>query len=767
MGIRAKLFIPLVFLSVLLFSYMYWHWMPKSIADTENTYLGSVKSHLDSIAEGLVPLLLGNQLDAVYGNLDALLMKNKDWVSIELFDPKGRLLYPLDAPLVSKDPAAHEFRVLKQEITYLDLNLGSIVVNTNLTLRLNEIKRQHIQLLRLFLIVMLLFLLTTGLVLEVVVRTPIKLLADASKRLAMGDYDMPLPEPGAGVIGKLLNSFIVMRDTLSRHEAQLKGANEQLLREIVERKLAEDQIRQAKEEWDRTFDAIVDPIMILDTHYHIIKVNKSMAAKLDITQSEAKGLTCYEAVHGKTEPPVFCPHSQLLTDGQPHAVEIEEKMFGGDFVVSVSPLYTPDGKLYGSVHWARDITESKRNEENLKESELRFKTIFDNNNDGLIVADIESKKFVFCNPMFCRMLGYTENELKNLGVQDIHPDEALAYVLGQFERQAKGDITIAENMPVKRKDGSVFYADINTSPITLGGRKYLIGAFRDITERKLAEESIRMLNEELEQKVRERTSQLLEAQEELVRKEKLSILGQLAGSVGHELRNPLGVMNNAVYFLKNVMPDANGTVREYLNIIKSEIDISQRIIGDLLGFARVKTPQTQSVPVQEIIKRSLDACVIPDNVTIQTDLPDTLPALQVDPLQMGQVFQNLIVNAVQAMPKGGSVRVSARRLASSKGQVAREGRQVSLTHDPGPLTLDGDFVEISVTDTGEGIAPENKKKIFQPLFTTKGQGIGLGLVVTKRLTEANGGTIAVESQWGKGTTFALTLPAEETLTWMK
>lgn len=157
MGIRVKLFLPLVLLSAVLFSYMYWLWMPKSIVNAENTYLGSVQSHLDSIAEGLVPLMLGKQLDAVYGNLDALLLKNKDWVSIALYDPKGRLLYPLEASSVPKGTVAHDVRVLKQEITYLDSNLGRLVVNTDLTLRLNEIKRQHLQLLHLFLVVMLLF----------------------------------------------------------------------------------------------------------------------------------------------------------------------------------------------------------------------------------------------------------------------------------------------------------------------------------------------------------------------------------------------------------------------------------------------------------------------------------------------------------------------------------------------------------------------------------------------------------------------------------
>lgn len=256
----------------------------------------------------------------------------------------------------------------------------------------------------------------------------------------------------------------------------------------------------------------------------------------------------------------------------------------------------------------------------------------------------------------------------------------------------------------------------------------------EITERKRIEEEVRKLNEELEQKVEERTKQLREAQEELVRKEKLAILGQLAGGVGHELRNPLGVINNAVYFLKTVMPDADETTKEYLNIIKDEVDNSQRIISDLLDFSRTKTPQPKLVAVNELINQNLGKCVIPENITVHIDISKTLPAVKVDPSQMGQVFHNLIINAVQAMPDGGSLEISA-----------EEDREANA-------------LRISVTDTGHGISPENMEKLFQPLFTTKARGIGLGLVVSKRLTEANGGKIEVESQQGKGTTFTVRLP---------
>ena len=256
-------------------------------------------------------------------------------------------------------------------------------------------------------------------------------------------------------------------------------------------------------------------------------------------------------------------------------------------------------------------------------------------------------------------------------------------------------------------------------------------ALLDITEVKRSDEKIRRLNEELQQKIVE----LIAAQEELVRKEKLSVLGQLSGSVGHELRNPLGVMSNAVYFLQMVLADADDITKEYLDIIKHEIDNSLRIITDLLDFARTKTPQRQAVTARALLDESLGRCALPDNVALQTEIPDNLPLLRVDPLQMGQVLQNLITNAVQAMPAGG--------VLTLRGEQDSEGT-----------------VRLEIADTGEGITHENMKKLYQPLFTTKSKGIGLGLVVCKNLVEANGGRIEVESELGTGTVFTVRLPIE-------
>ena len=270
-----------------------------------------------------------------------------------------------------------------------------------------------------------------------------------------------------------------------------------------------------------------------------------------------------------------------------------------------------------------------------------------------------------------------------------------------------------------------------------------------LIERENAEQEVRRLNVELEMKVEERTRQLIDAQEELVRQEKLATLGQLSGSVGHELRNPLGVISNAVFYLRTVMPEADETVTEYLDIIKNEVDSSQRIITDLLDLTKTKTPRTRVVAIAGLIRQGLGKCVVPGNISLHLEIPDALPAVKVDPPQLAQVFQNLISNAIQAMPRGGELFVAARRAGS---------RERGVMNSPGNAGFDD--VEITIIDTGEGISPENMKKLFQPLFTTKARGIGLGLIVARNNVEANGGRLKVDSRAGKGTTVTVLLPGE-------
>ena len=270
-------------------------------------------------------------------------------------------------------------------------------------------------------------------------------------------------------------------------------------------------------------------------------------------------------------------------------------------------------------------------------------------------------------------------------------------------------------------------------------RKNLNRLRTEVALRKHVENEILNLNAELEQRVNERTGQLQEAQEQLLRQEKLAVLGQMAGSVGHELRNPLGVIASAVYYLKSVQPDANDKVREYHGKIEQQVHTADKIISDLLDFARVKSVERTQVPVAGLLTKTLERFPVPAEVELKLELAQELPQVFVDQRQMEQVLGNLITNACQAMVKGGALTIGAQPTALSDGKPA---------------------VSILVKDTGTGISTENMKKIFEPLFTTKAGGIGLGLAVSKKLIEANGGRIEVESEVGHGSRFTLVLPAE-------
>jgi len=256
---------------------------------------------------------------------------------------------------------------------------------------------------------------------------------------------------------------------------------------------------------------------------------------------------------------------------------------------------------------------------------------------------------------------------------------------------------------------------------------------RDITERKQMERALHEYSERLEEMVAERTRALEDAQEQLVRQEKLTVLGQLAGGLAHELRTPLNTIKNAAYFLKMVVADPDPDTIEMLDMLDNSVTNSDRIITSLLNFARPHIPTYRTVNLAELIQKSLSQLTIPAQIKVGTDFKAVPQEIVADPNHLEVVFTNLIHNALQAMPDGGDLTIQI-------------------------YSGDAGTVSVAIRDTGVGILPENRAMLFEPLFSTKTRGIGLGLAISKMLVKGHQGAIEVDSEPGVGSAFTVQLP---------
>lgn len=226
---------------------------------------------------------------------------------------------------------------------------------------------------------------------------------------------------------------------------------------------------------------------------------------------------------------------------------------------------------------------------------------------------------------------------------------------------------------------------------------------------------------------------LEKAQSKLIRQEKLATIGQLSASVAHDIRNPIGAISNSIYYLNLISnEETDDKIREHISIMEHEIHRTNEIINDLMDFSRENVLSLSKGDLNGFLQKVLSGFDFSHEMTIDLQLAAALPNIAFDHPQLQRTFHNLINNARQAMPDGGTLRVHT-------------------GHDDA-------FVRISISDTGHGIAEEDLDKIFEPLFTTKARGVGLGLSIARNFIEKHGGTIAVESEVDKGTTFTVRLP---------
>ncbi|MFA5252288.1 MAG: PAS domain S-box protein [Phycisphaerae bacterium] len=264
--------------------------------------------------------------------------------------------------------------------------------------------------------------------------------------------------------------------------------------ELEKSKQAEESLQKNESLYRTLMKNINLGITLIDTKYRVITTNAGQGKILKKPHGKLAGKYCYKEFEKRRAVCPHCPGKQAMATGRPAEAETEGVRDDGSRVparIQAFPVLETDGTIKGFIEVVEDVTKQKRAEENLRESEQRFKAIFDNAVDGILLVNAKTKKFCLGNKAMCKMLGYKSEDIKNLTISDIHPKERLSYVMEKFDKQAKGETTVAEDIPVKRKDGSVFYADTNSFSITLSGKTYLAGIFRDITERKKNREELR------------------------------------------------------------------------------------------------------------------------------------------------------------------------------------------------------------------------------------------------------------------------------------
>lgn len=650
-----------------------------------------------------------------------------------------------------------------------------------------------------------------------------------------------------GMIVLMIMWVMVIR-SLSRSarlEVDLKAERDNLENAVEERTA---NIASLTRQIEYILGATKTGLDIIDSDYNVVYIDSEWQK----VYGDPKGRKCYDYFMGKGE---VCPGCGVKKAFETKEVVITEEILAKEgnrpIQVTTIPFQDKTGNwLVAEVNV--DITERKRIENELKEhhdnlkrlveekmgevaeSEAKFKTIFGESTDGLVVADPDTRRFAMCNKSFSTMLGYSEEEMLKLGVDEIHPENDLPHVLEQFRRQASGEIRVAESLSVKRKDGSIFFADVVVSHLYLSGKRFLLGCFRDITERKRAEDALieseasyraifdsandaiivrdtddyriidanrragemfcssrdelrstpleKMLTDSPEysagklrayyEKAREGEPQLFEwlvkdmagrqfwveisirqavirggfrflsiVRDITERKRTMEMKNDFMNMVSHELRTPLGVIKEGISL---VLEGSAGKVgdkqKELLDVSKDNVDRLARLINQVLDFQKLdagrmefKLEENDINDLVSELHRQTISLATRHRLKYYIELDGSVPKTRFDRDKLFEVLMNLFNNALKHTDKG-SIALATRR--------------------------EGDHVLVSVSDTGSGIKKADMAKLFQRFsqIGRKPGGTGLGLAIAKEIIDVHKGKIWAESVEGKGTTFYFTIP---------
>ncbi len=531
--------------------------------------------------------------------------------------------------------------------------------------------------------------------------------------------------------------LVVFRDITERKmmEEKLEKYAEQLEKKVKERTKT---LRENEEKLRSIFNSSPDAIEVSDVKGTIIECNKAILDFLGLsTKDEIIGKNSLIFVANKDRQKVRKTMNNVLKGDPVINVEYAAlKKDGYEFPAEFSASVIKDhsGNPTGFVSIIKDITERKRREDELHRSETKNKAILNAipdlmwrmNNDGLFLEFISTKDFPTLIPPE-RILG------KN--IHDVAP-KWFAQKVMKHTKQAfqTNEVQIFEyQLPFTL--GSDKMHDYEAR-LVVGGENEILSIVRDITERKRMENELRRYSERLEELVEERTMALKQSQARLVKTEKLAAIGQAATMVGHDLRNPLQAIENGLYYIDTELssPPVSQKITETLQAIHDSVEYADNIVKDLQSFASKREPLFRETDINTLVKETFSHVKTPENVEAVIELGE-LPKIEVDKDMTKRIFVNLAVNGIQAMEeKRGILKVSTKETNG--------------------------FIEVKFQDTGIGIKKENMKKLFTPFFTTRAQGMGVGLAICKRFVEVHDGSIEVESEEGEGSIFTVKLPIQ-------
>ncbi len=514
----------------------------------------------------------------------------------------------------------------------------------------------------------------------------------------------------------------------------VKPLDDRLLKNTVENTLFRHKMEKALFESEKRYRGIIEGIeegyYEVDLEGNFTFINEAMADIVGLPLEQLKGMNNREFMEPETAKLVYQKYNEVYRTGVPvKRFDYELKIKDGrrrHLEVSIGLVKGQKGEIVGFRGVARDVTEKRKMEIQLIKTRNFLQNILNSSIDGISTTDLKGR-IVYATPRLTEMLGYEQKALIGKSVYTFYKNgkKDAKTIMGVLTQ--KGDLKNHE-MQFVGKDGRVLDVMLSASLLKDEGGNPIgtVGIFKDITERKRMEEKI-------------------------LHGQKLESVGVLAGGIAHDFNNLLtAVVGNISLARMYTKPE--GKLTQILTEAERACDRAKELTERLLTFSRGEKPVRKVDAIGKLLQDTTALALSGSNVCYEFDVPTDLWLVEYNAGQMKQVLTNLVLNAMEAMPKGGVVRASARN-------VAFDRRRVDLTE----AIPAGKYVQLSIADHGGGIPPEALPKIFDPYFSTKEQGaqkgMGLGLTTVYSTVKRHEGYIHVESREGAGTTLHLFLPA--------